>query len=195
MRGAAVAFCSALDVGPRKGRVRQLLPVPLPVVISLNLLSGNQPPLSLCVRVLVLPPVPTSLQHHLPLRVPRRYLYQDGTIALDIKLTGELSTNMLSTGEDKPDFGILVVSGCVLGARPGISLPPSPRNGAFRTRRGLFSRSFFPVCPFPSYIFPWKVAGLPRQLAPFPVPPQPSSTVPLDTLPSVPGMNTQRRGH
>jgi len=39
------------------------------------------------------------------------YLYQDGTISLDIKLTGELSTNMLSPGETKPEFGVLVGPG------------------------------------------------------------------------------------
>lgn len=41
------------------------------------------------------------------------YLYMDGTLSLDIKLTGELSTNMVSQGEDPhaPDHGILVGPG------------------------------------------------------------------------------------
>lgn len=39
-------------------------------------------------------------------------LYQDGTIGYEIKLTGELSTNMLSAGEGvKPEYGILVGPG------------------------------------------------------------------------------------
>eukprot|EP01025_Chloroclados_australasicus_P031457 TRINITY_DN3179_c0_g5_i1.p1 TRINITY_DN3179_c0_g5~~TRINITY_DN3179_c0_g5_i1.p1 ORF type:complete len:672 (-),score=75.87 TRINITY_DN3179_c0_g5_i1:433-2448(-) len=36
------------------------------------------------------------------------YFYQDGTIEYEIKLSGELSTNVLSPGEVKPDFGTLV---------------------------------------------------------------------------------------
>lgn len=39
------------------------------------------------------------------------YLYQDGTISFEIKLTGELSTNMLSPGEDHPECGTLVAPG------------------------------------------------------------------------------------
>ncbi|KAG1669432.1 hypothetical protein FOA52_004065 [Chlamydomonas sp. UWO 241] len=39
------------------------------------------------------------------------YLYQDGTIGLDIKLTGELSTNMLSPGETKSVHGTIVGPG------------------------------------------------------------------------------------
>lgn len=39
------------------------------------------------------------------------YLYQDGTVSLDIKLTGELSTNMLSQGEVHPEYGTLVGPG------------------------------------------------------------------------------------
>ncbi|GAX84570.1 hypothetical protein CEUSTIGMA_g11991.t1 [Chlamydomonas eustigma] len=39
------------------------------------------------------------------------YLYQDGTIGHEIKLTGELSTNMLSPGEEEPEFGTLVGPG------------------------------------------------------------------------------------
>ncbi|KAG2429578.1 hypothetical protein HXX76_010813 [Chlamydomonas incerta] len=41
------------------------------------------------------------------------YLYMDGAIGLDIKLTGELSTNMPSPGEDPtaPDYGTLVGPG------------------------------------------------------------------------------------
>ena len=33
------------------------------------------------------------------------YLYMDGTIAFEIKLTGELSTNVLSPGETEPQYG------------------------------------------------------------------------------------------
>jgi Cu2+-containing amine oxidase len=36
---------------------------------------------------------------------------QDGTISYEIKLTGELSTNMLSPGEDAPQHGTLVAEG------------------------------------------------------------------------------------
>ena len=36
------------------------------------------------------------------------YLYLDGTITLEIKLTGELSTNCLSPGEANPEHGTLV---------------------------------------------------------------------------------------
>ena len=41
------------------------------------------------------------------------YFYQDGTIGFEIKLTGELSTNMLSPGEDPgaPRFGLMVAPG------------------------------------------------------------------------------------
>jgi len=40
------------------------------------------------------------------------YLYQDGTIGYEIKLTGELSTNLLSEGEDHPGgFGTMVAPG------------------------------------------------------------------------------------
>ena len=33
---------------------------------------------------------------------------QDGTIEYEVKLTGELSTNALSPGETKPEYGTLV---------------------------------------------------------------------------------------
>lgn len=40
------------------------------------------------------------------------YLYQDGTIQFEIKLTGELSTNLLSAGQSAPgEFGTLVLPG------------------------------------------------------------------------------------
>ncbi|WIA30543.1 hypothetical protein OEZ86_000626 [Tetradesmus obliquus] len=39
------------------------------------------------------------------------YLYQDGTINFEIKLTGELSTNLLSEGEAHPTHGTLVAPG------------------------------------------------------------------------------------
>ncbi|KAL4418888.1 hypothetical protein ABPG77_010057, partial [Micractinium sp. CCAP 211/92] len=41
------------------------------------------------------------------------YFYQDGTIGYEIKLTGELSTNLVSPGEDpeKPEWGTLVAPG------------------------------------------------------------------------------------
>ncbi len=41
------------------------------------------------------------------------YFYQDGTIGFEIKLTGELSTNMCSPGEDpsKPKYGTIVAPG------------------------------------------------------------------------------------
>ncbi|WIA36385.1 hypothetical protein OEZ86_007700 [Tetradesmus obliquus] len=38
-------------------------------------------------------------------------LYQDGTIGMDIKLTGILSTSLLSPGEEQPSHGILVGAG------------------------------------------------------------------------------------
>jgi primary-amine oxidase len=40
-----------------------------------------------------------------------RPLPQDGTVSYEIKLTGELSTNMLSPGEDMPEHGTLVGEG------------------------------------------------------------------------------------
>lgn len=49
--------------------------------------------------------------------IPCRYLFnwyfqQDGTIEYEIKLTGELSTNQLSQGENRDsDFGTLVMKG------------------------------------------------------------------------------------
>ncbi len=36
---------------------------------------------------------------------------QDGTIQFEIKLTGELSTNLLSPGEEAPQYGTLVAPG------------------------------------------------------------------------------------
>ena len=36
---------------------------------------------------------------------------QDGTIKYEIKLTGELSTNALSFGEEAPEYGTLVMEG------------------------------------------------------------------------------------
>ena len=39
------------------------------------------------------------------------YFQQDGTIEYEIKLTGELSTNLLSPGEDEPEYGTLVAPG------------------------------------------------------------------------------------
>ena len=36
---------------------------------------------------------------------------QDGTIKYEIKLTGELSTNPLSFGEEAPEYGTLVMEG------------------------------------------------------------------------------------
>ena len=36
---------------------------------------------------------------------------QDGTIKYEIKLTGELSTNALSLGEEAPEYGTLVMEG------------------------------------------------------------------------------------
>ena len=36
---------------------------------------------------------------------------QDGTIKYEIKLTGELSTNHLSFGEESPEYGTLVMEG------------------------------------------------------------------------------------
>lgn len=36
---------------------------------------------------------------------------QDGTIKYEIKLTGELSTNHLSMGEEAPEYGTLVMEG------------------------------------------------------------------------------------
>ena len=39
------------------------------------------------------------------------YFQQDGTIEYEIKLTGELSTNLLSQGEEAPEFGTLVAHG------------------------------------------------------------------------------------
>jgi hypothetical protein len=39
------------------------------------------------------------------------YFQQDGTIEFEIKLTGELSTNLLSPGEDDPEYGTLVAPG------------------------------------------------------------------------------------
>lgn len=36
---------------------------------------------------------------------------QDGTIKYEIKLTGELSTNVLSLGEEAPEYGTLVMEG------------------------------------------------------------------------------------
>lgn len=39
------------------------------------------------------------------------YLMQDGRIEFEIKLSGELSTNLLSEGESKPEHGVLVAPG------------------------------------------------------------------------------------
>lgn len=39
------------------------------------------------------------------------YLHHDGSLALDIKLSGELSTNVLSEGETSPSHGVLVAPG------------------------------------------------------------------------------------
>ena len=39
------------------------------------------------------------------------YLMQDGRIEFEIKLSGELSTNLLSEGESKPLHGTLVAPG------------------------------------------------------------------------------------
>ncbi len=39
------------------------------------------------------------------------HLLQDGTIKYEIKLTGELSTNPLSFGEESPEYGTLVMEG------------------------------------------------------------------------------------
>eukprot|EP00188_Purpureofilum_apyrenoidigerum_P006075 Plantae.Rhodophyta-Purpureofilum_apyrenoidigerum.ctg8779.p1 GENE.Plantae.Rhodophyta-Purpureofilum_apyrenoidigerum.ctg8779~~Plantae.Rhodophyta-Purpureofilum_apyrenoidigerum.ctg8779.p1 ORF type:complete len:649 (+),score=102.63 Plantae.Rhodophyta-Purpureofilum_apyrenoidigerum.ctg8779:157-2103(+) len=39
------------------------------------------------------------------------YFMQDGTIEYEIKLSGELSTNVLSRGEDAPEYGVLVAPG------------------------------------------------------------------------------------
>lgn len=39
------------------------------------------------------------------------YLYQDGTISLEMKLTGILSTSVQYQGEGKPDNGVLVAPG------------------------------------------------------------------------------------
>lgn len=36
---------------------------------------------------------------------------QDGRIEFEIKLSGELSTNLLSEGESKPQHGVLVAPG------------------------------------------------------------------------------------
>ena len=38
-------------------------------------------------------------------------MLQDGTIKYEIKLTGELSTNPLSFGEESPEYGTLVMEG------------------------------------------------------------------------------------
>ena len=40
-----------------------------------------------------------------------RPVLQDGTIKYEIKLTGELSTNPLSFGEESPEYGTLVMEG------------------------------------------------------------------------------------
>ncbi|KAF5834276.1 copper amine oxidase [Dunaliella salina] len=37
------------------------------------------------------------------------YFYLDGTFEVEVKLTGELSTNVLSPGEENPEFGTLVL--------------------------------------------------------------------------------------
>lgn len=39
------------------------------------------------------------------------YLMQDGRIEFETKLSGELSTNLLSEGESKPRHGVLVAPG------------------------------------------------------------------------------------
>lgn len=39
------------------------------------------------------------------------YVHVDGSIGLEIKLSGELSTNVLSEGEQMPDYGTLVAEG------------------------------------------------------------------------------------
>lgn len=39
------------------------------------------------------------------------YLIQDGSIEFEIKLSGELSTNLLSEGEEAPEYGVMVAPG------------------------------------------------------------------------------------
>jgi primary-amine oxidase len=39
------------------------------------------------------------------------YLYQDGRIDYEIRLTGELSTNLPSVGEESPQYGVMVAPG------------------------------------------------------------------------------------
>jgi primary-amine oxidase len=50
-------------------------------------------------------------QSHVLYEVWLLMLLQDGTIGMDIKLTGILSTSVLSPGESRPSHGILVGPG------------------------------------------------------------------------------------
>jgi len=66
------------------------------------------------------------------------YLYQDGTITLEIKLTGELSTNCLSPGEAFPEYGTLVdpyVSRSSSSSRSRSSSSSSSSSSSRRRRR------------------------------------------------------------
>lgn len=51
------------------------------------------------------PTAAATRRHHCPGPFPRcplcSYFYQDGTIGYEIKLTGELSTNLVSPGEGR----------------------------------------------------------------------------------------------
>lgn len=67
------------------------------------------------------------------------YLMQDGRIEFEIKLSGELSTNLLSEGESKPQHGVLVA--------PGVNAQLHQVHGVCRARPassvvGAFSRKF-----------------------------------------------------
>jgi len=57
------------------------------------------------------------------------YLGQDGTIEYEIRLSGELSTNLLSEGEDTPGWGVIVAPGVNAQVRlPSFLLSPFPIN-------------------------------------------------------------------
>ncbi len=54
--------------------------------------------------------VPVQQTDH-RIATPAFPVLQDGTIKYEIKLTGELSTNPLSFGEESPEYGTLVMEG------------------------------------------------------------------------------------
>lgn len=92
------------------------------------------------------------------------YLYQDGTIGHEIKLTGELSTNMLSPGEGSDsEFGTMVRPGLhryhhwqrrtwQSGGQDGTgcSVAAHPTHGTMFRQRCRFRRRCRVRCEWPS---------------------------------------------